>query len=202
MYSNILKDEAPADSPVRDDLELIAEQAERCKKIVGGLLNFARKNQVKLVETDILKFTKHSVDSIILPKNIEVEVKSGLTNPYAFIDNDQWMQVLTNLEKNAIEAMPGGGKITISLSENNGDIEFWVADTGVGISKESVDKLFTPFFTTKPIGKGTGLGLPLIYGIVKMHHGQINIETNDNPETGPTGTCFKIKIPRNINKNN
>ena len=200
MYSNILKEEAPVDSPIRDDLELIAEQADRCKKIVGGLLNFARKNQVKLVETDILKFTNHSLESIILPPNVEAEVKSELSNTFAFIDNDQWMQVLTNLEKNAIEAMPDGGKITITLCESNDDVEFWVADSGPGISKENLDKIFTPFFTTKPIGKGTGLGLPLIYGIVKMHNGQINIETNDNPETGPTGTCFKIRIPRNKNK--
>jgi len=199
MYSNILKDEAPSDSPIRKDLELITEQADRCKKIVGGLLNFARKNQVNLVETDILQFTHHSIESLIIPANIKVEIKSELTNVFAFIDNDQWMQVMTNLEKNAIEAMPNGGKLTIILSENNDNIEFRIADTGVGIPKENIDKIFNPFFTTKPIGKGTGLGLPLTYGIVKMHSGKINVETNDNPASGPTGTCFRIKIPRNKN---
>ena len=99
MYSNILKDETPADSPVYKDLELIVEQADRCKKIVGGLLNFARKNQVNLVETNIVNLTNHSIDSIIIPENVTVDVQSSLTNPYAFIDNDQWMQVLTNIEK-------------------------------------------------------------------------------------------------------
>ncbi len=197
MYSNILKDEAPLDSPIRKDLELIAEQAERCKKIVGGLLNFARKNQVNLVETDVLQFTRHGINSMIIPQNIEVEIKSELSNVYAFIDNDQWMQVLTNLGKNAIEAMPDGGKLTIGLREKDENIEFSIRDSGVGISKENLDKIFNPFFTTKPIGKGTGLGLPLIYGIVKMHNGKINVESNDNPASGPTGTCFKIKIPRN-----
>ncbi len=196
MYSNILKDETPADSPVYKDLELIVEQADRCKKIVGGLLNFARKNQVNLVETNIVNLTNHSIDSIIIPENVTVDVQSSLTNPYAFIDNDQWMQVLTNIEKNAIEAMPEGGKLTIALAETNGDVEFSIGDTGMGISKENLDKIFTPFFTTKPIGKGTGLGLPLIYGIVKMHNGQIHLDTNDDPSKGPTGTCFKIKIPR------
>jgi len=196
MYSNILKDETPADSPVYKDLELIVEQADRCKKIVGGLLNFARKNQVNLVETNIVNLTHHSIDSIIIPENVTVDVQSALTNPYAFIDNDQWMQVLTNIEKNAIEAMPEGGKLTITLAETNGDVEFNIADTGMGISKDNLDKIFTPFFTTKPIGKGTGLGLPLIYGIVKMHNGQIHLDTNDDPAKGPTGTCFKIKIPR------
>ncbi|HNW71184.1 MAG TPA: [Fe-Fe] hydrogenase large subunit C-terminal domain-containing protein [Bacteroidales bacterium] len=196
MYSNILKDETPADSPVYKDLELIVEQADRCKKIVGGLLNFARKNQVNLVETNIVNLTNHSIDSIIIPENVTVDVQSSLTNPYAFIDNDQWMQVLTNIEKNAIEAMPEGGKLTIALAETNGDVEFSIGATGMGISKENLDKIFTPFFTTKPIGKGTGLGLPLIYGIVKMHNGQIHLDTNDDPSKGPTGTCFKIKIPR------
>jgi len=196
MYSNILKDETPADSPVHKDLELIVEQADRCKKIVGGLLNFARKNQVNLTETNIVNFTQHSLDSIIIPENVTVDLQSSLTNPYAFIDNDQWMQVLTNIEKNAIEAMPDGGKLTIALAESNGDVEFSIADTGTGISKENLDKIFTPFFTTKPIGKGTGLGLPLIYGIVKMHNGQIYHDSNDDASKGPTGTCFKIKIPR------
>ncbi len=199
MYSNILKDEAPADSPVHKDLELIVEQANRCKKIVGGLLNFARKNQVNLIETDIFKFTQHSIDSIIAPENVTIELKSTLTNPYAYIDNDQWMQVLTNIEKNAIEAMPNGGKLTLELNETNGDVEFCIGDTGVGISKENMDKIFTPFFTTKPIGKGTGLGLPLIYGIVKMHNGQISVDSNAGEEAGPTGTAFRIKIPRTKN---
>lgn len=196
MYSNILMDEAPSESPVRKDLELIVEQAERCKKIVGGLLNFARKNQVNLVETNVVTFTHHSIDSIILPSNVNIDFQSNLTNPYAWIDNDQWMQVLTNIEKNAIEAMPDGGTLKIEINEAGDEIEFSIGDTGVGISKENLDKIFTPFFTTKPIGKGTGLGLPLIYGIVKMHNGQINIETNDDPSQGQTGTCFKIKIPR------
>ena len=61
-----------------------------------------------------------------------------------------------------------------------------------------MDKIFTPFFTTKEIGKGTGLGLPLIYGIVKMHNGKIAVESNDNPEKGETGTSFAITLPKNI----
>jgi signal transduction histidine kinase len=75
-------------------------------------------------------------------------------------------------------------------------VEFIIKDTGCGIAKENLDKIYTPFFTTKPIGKGTGLGLPLIYGIVKMHRGQISIDSNADKTKGPTGTTFKIKIPR------
>ena len=196
MYSNILKDEAPQDDPIRKDLELIVEQANRCKNIVGGLLNFARKNQVRLSETDFNKFVQKSIASIIKPDSITVNFESSLEDPIVMIDQDQMMQVLTNLEKNAVEAMPNGGNINISLSGNASSVEINLSDTGVGIPKENMEKIFTPFFTTKEIGKGTGLGLPLIYGIVKMHKGQISITSNAIPEEGPTGTNFKITIPR------
>lgn len=196
MYSNILIDESAENDPVREDLKLIAEQAERCKKIVSGLLNFARKNQVTLSETDVVKFARHSVDSIIKPPEIEVVFEAKIANPQARLDIDQMMQVLTNLEKNAVEAMPKGGKLTIGVEGDNEEIRFIVSDTGVGISKDHMDKIFTPFFTTKEMGKGTGLGLALIYGIVKMHKGKIHVDSNDDPGTGPTGTTFTITLPR------
>ncbi len=196
MYSNILKDEAPQDDPIRKDLELIVEQANRCKNIVGGLLNFARKNQVRLSETDFNKFVQKSIASIIKPDTVIVNFNSSLEDPIVMIDQDQMMQVLTNLEKNAVEAMPNGGNLNISLNGNASSVEINLSDTGVGIPKENMEKIFTPFFTTKEIGKGTGLGLPLIYGIVKMHKGQISITSNAIPEEGPTGTNFKITIPR------
>ena len=107
------------------------------------------------------------------------------------------MQVLTNIEKNAIEALPAeGGVLNISLYETDDNVIFSFSDNGSGISKENMDKLFTPFFTTKPIGKGTGLGLLLIYGIVKMHRGHVSVNSNSDNEKGPTGTTFKIQIPR------
>ncbi|MEI6852434.1 MAG: [Fe-Fe] hydrogenase large subunit C-terminal domain-containing protein [Bacteroidota bacterium] len=197
MYSNILLDEASENNPIRSDLKLIAEQADRCKKIVGGLLNFARKNQVHYTETDMDEFVQHSIESIIAPENVDIRFESSLTDKMVEIDTDQWMQVLTNIEKNAVEAMPeSGGLLKISLKGDENDIEFLIKDNGTGISEENMDKIFTPFFTTKPIGKGTGLGLPLIYGIVKMHRGQISIESNADVSKGPTGTTFKIKIPR------
>ena len=201
MYSHILKEEIPPDDPIQKDLSIIVEQAERCKKIVGGLLNFARKNQVNLIETDLVKFSEHTIQSIIIPDNIRVNIVSKMKNPLVYIDNEQWMQVMTNIEKNAIEAMPNGGILTIQLSDTEHEVEIYICDTGMGISKENLEKIYTPFFTTKPIGKGTGLGLSLVYGIVKMHHGQIICESNDNPQKGPTGTCFKIRIPRNIKFN-
>ena len=198
MYSNILKDETSKDDPVYQDLELIVEQTERCKKIVGGLLNFARKNQVKLEDTDMKAFLGSSIDSIINNGKVDVSMEVNTDNRNAPIDRDQMMQVVTNLEKNAIEAMPEGGELKIILNGDAREIEILISDTGVGIPEENMDKLFTPFFTTKEVGKGTGLGLPLVYGIVKMHKGKIKVESNADPASGPTGTTFKITLPRSI----
>jgi signal transduction histidine kinase len=72
-----------------------------------------------------------------------------------------------------------------------------VADTGVGISQDNLGKVFEPFFTTKETGKGTGLGLAVTYGIVKMHRGDINVTSNADPAEGPTGTTFTVTLPRN-----
>jgi signal transduction histidine kinase len=196
MYSNILMDEAPEGAEVRDDLKLIVEQAERCKKIVSGLLNFARKNQVALSETDVVKFIQHSLNSIVKPDNIVCSFESNISDPVAKLDIDQMMQVLTNLEKNAIEAMPRGGLLKVGVEGDEEEITFVVTDTGSGIAKENMDKLFTPFFTTKEMGKGTGLGLALIYGIVKMHKGKIHVDSNDDASNGQTGTTFRITVPR------
>ncbi len=201
MYANILKEETDENDPIAKDLDLIVEQADRCKKIVGGLLNFARKNQVKLSKVNINEFCKHSLESVIIPDNIKTRFYSSVSDPVLFIDKDQMMQVLTNLEKNSIEAMPHGGTLTVNLSGTEYEVTIAVSDTGTGIPEEHTDKIFTPFFSTKGIGKGTGLGLPLIYGIIKMHKGKITFETNADPQKGPTGTTFIITIPRNISVN-
>jgi two-component system NtrC family sensor kinase len=106
------------------------------------------------------------------------------------------LQVLTNLIKNAIDAMPAGGVIDIILEDSLGDVSITVKDNGLGIKEADRAKIFEPFFTTKGIGHGTGLGLATAYGIVKMHKGQIIAESNNDTAKGPTGTSFKIVLPR------
>jgi len=178
------------------DLSLIVEQAERCKNIVGGLLNFARKSQVNLLETNMVEFCEHSLDSVIKPASVQIKFESDVENPLAMIDRDQFMQVLTNLEKNAVEAMPEGGTLTVTLEDTENEVKITIADTGMGITPGNMEKIFTPFFTTKVIGKGTGMGLPLVYGIVKMHKGQIKVKSVTDTTQGPRGTKFKIALPR------
>ncbi len=196
MYSNILKDETPIDNPIRQDLELIVEQTDRCKKIVAGLLNFARKNQVNYSEIDIIKLFERSIQSIIIPDNIQIFLNHTINNNLAMLDADQMIQVVTNLLKNGIEAMPKGGEISVSIEEIKDEFIINIKDNGTGIAPENMEKIFTPFFTTKGIGKGTGLGLPIIYGIIKMHKGQIIVNSNNDPLKGTTGTNFKIILPR------
>lgn len=196
MYSNILLEETKAGDPVREDLNLIVEQAGRCKKIVAGLLNFARKNQVNHQMISIKELVTGSLESLIVPANVKIDIIDLATTPEAMLDQEQMMQVITNLVKNAIDAMPGGGSVEIKLEDTLSDVKITVSDTGTGINEEDKAKIFEPFFTTKSIGQGTGLGLATAYGIVKMHKGQISVESNDDPAKGKTGTSFRILLPR------
>jgi len=196
MYSNILLEESNNDDPVREDLKLIVEQAGRCKKIVAGLLNFARKNQVNHQLISIRELADHSLESIIVPDTVKISVVDKTTDPVAMLDGEQMTQVLTNLVKNALDAMSGGGTISLILEDAIGDVSITVKDTGTGIKEADKAKIFEPFFTTKGIGHGTGLGLATAYGIVKMHKGEISVESNTDASKGATGTSFKIILPR------
>jgi signal transduction histidine kinase/iron only hydrogenase large subunit-like protein len=196
MYTNILLEETDPESPIKSDLKLIVEQAQRCKTIVGGLLNFARKNQVSKSETDINELIRISISSVLIPENVKIGLESKLMNPGADIDKEQMIQVVSNLIKNAFEAMPRGGEILIALEDNEIDVIIKIMDNGSGINNEDLQKVFEPFFTTKGIGKGTGLGLATAYGIVKMHKGNIKVDSNAVSSLGKTGTCFTITLPR------
>jgi len=198
MYSNILLEELDADNPIKPDIELISTQAERCKKIVSGLLNFARKNQVRVELIELSLLVKNSLASVVVPSNVETNIISKSKEIKVYLDYEQMIQVLTNLIKNAFDAMPNGGRLFIEMDQNPNEIIIQVRDTGLGIPEDEMDKLFTPFYTTKEIGKGTGLGLATSYGIVKMHKGKIEVESNTNPKNGATGTTFRIVIPKGI----
>lgn len=196
MYSNILLEEEGTDEAVKEDLKLIVEQAGRCKKIVAGLLNFARKNQVNYQTVNAKELVETSLSSLIIPANTEVNVYDKTTNPNVMLDVEQMTQVITNMVKNSFDAMPEGGRINVTLEDTLGDVTIIISDTGTGIKPEDKSKVFEPFFTTKGIGHGTGLGLATAYGIVKMHKGQISVESNNDASIGPRGTSFRIALPR------
>ncbi len=198
MYSHILLDEVDPGSPIFRDLKLIVEQADRCKKIVGGLLNFARKSKVLMSKVNVNQLIKDGLRTMVLPPNIKLMVQIRTKDPNIECDHDQMVQVFGNLFKNAADAMPEGGILKVIVDDNSstGEVIFEVSDTGTGISPENQERMFEPFFTTKENGKGTGLGLPIIYGIVKMHRGSIKVESNNDPGKGETGTTFIVTVPR------
>ena len=195
LYSHMMLERC-TDPGMKDGLLTIAEQSDRCKKIVSGLLHFARQNRVALERADLPALIGGFLKTLALPQGVSVSLESSMKDPMAEVDKDQLIQAVTNLAVNAADAMPGGGRITVSLADAGGEVSLAVADTGVGISKENLTKVFTPFFTTKQIGKGTGLGLAITYGIVKMHRGAIKAVSNADPAAGPTGTTFTITLPR------
>ncbi len=196
MYAHLLMENAEGNEEMKGDIKLIVEQADRCKKIVAGLLHFARQNKVLREETDIRDLMRRSALACTIPNNVDLQMRHVDGAFIAELDGDQVIQVLTNLITNACAAMPEGGTLTLETSGDDDNVYCVVKDTGTGISPDNRKKIFEPFFTTKPIGKGTGLGLSVSYGIVKMHRGDISLETNHNPAEGPTGSTFKVKLPR------
>ncbi len=195
MYAHLLLDECPEES-LRKDLGMIAEQADRCKKIVSGLLHFARQDKVVRTPTDVTKLIEQCLQSAPKHENVVLTVENNMGDPVAEIDHDQILQVLVNLVGNAYQAMPEGGELSLSTREDEEHFTIRIRDTGTGIPEENLNKIFEPFFTTKQIGKGTGLGLAVTYGIVKMHRGNIRVESNADPAVGPTGTTFILTLPR------
>ncbi|HYN43086.1 MAG TPA: ATP-binding protein, partial [Thermoanaerobaculia bacterium] len=200
LYSHLLLEEVPDNSRLRGDLETVAGEADRCKKIVSGLLDFARQNKVSLSEVPVDELVSQSLRGAILPEGVEVDVLHEDPALVAELDRDQIVQVVSNLVRNAAEAMPDGGTVTVRTRATGSSLVLSVADEGTGISRENLGRVFEPFFTTKPIGKGTGLGLPVSYGIVKMHRGEIEISSNSDRSAGPTGTVLTITLPLRGNR--
>lgn len=196
MYAHLMRDGIEAPSGLRDDAAMIAEQADRCKKIVAGLLHFARQNKVSFKATDLDELVVRALHVSAVPDRIAVALHHEAADPHADVDPDQMMQVLTNVISNALAAIPDNGVLTVRRRADNGNVILEITDTGIGIPRENLGKIFEPFFTTKQIGQGTGLGLAVSYGIIKMHRGQIDVDSNADPAQGPTGSTFRITLPR------
>jgi signal transduction histidine kinase/iron only hydrogenase large subunit-like protein len=196
MYAHLMLDECSPQSKIREDLAMIVEQADRCKKIVAGLLHFARQNKVCRTAADIGEVVDRAMRTANIPERITLKIEHEAADPIAEIDCDQIVQVITNLVGNAVAAMEKSGTLTIRTTGDDARVKILVSDTGIGIPPENMKKVFDPFFTTKQMGKGTGLGLAVSYGIVKMHCGDISIQSQADPAAGPTGSTFTVSLPR------
>ena len=194
MYAHLLRDEHGDAPQLREDLDVITEQADRCKKIVASLLNFARQSKVERNATKVRDLIERALRGAPVPGGVTVETACH-DELEAMLDAEQMLQVLTNLFTNAYGAMPHGGTLTIRAIRKDHHVTLEVTDTGIGIPMAIRERIFDPFFTTKEIGMGTGLGLAVTYGIIKMHNGTITVKSNDDPSMGPTGTTFAMALP-------
>lgn len=196
MYSNIMLDEIEKNHQFYEDISIIAQEANRCKKIVSGLLNFARQNKVNINTTNIPDMLDQCIKILNLPDTITLTFNNMMSDPLAEIDRDQIIQVINNIVNNAITAMNHIGMLEIITLEEQDNIIIKIKDNGIGIKDQNLKKIFQPFFTTKTLGQGTGLGLSVTYGIVKMHRGNISVTSNSDINKGPTGTTFTISLPK------
>jgi two-component system NtrC family sensor kinase len=198
LLSDVMHKQTDQDAPQHADFGLIIEEAVRCKRIVSDLLNFARQQEVLAQDTDLHTLLDQVITNACRQdtfKQINVTRDYQVASITLQADPTQMQQVFINLLNNAAEAINGAGRITISTRQVEAEfVEIKITDTGCGIPEENQRKLFTPFFTTKKLGKGTGLGLSIVYGIIKMHRGQISVQS----QVG-VGTTFSILLPQKHN---
>jgi signal transduction histidine kinase/Pyruvate/2-oxoacid:ferredoxin oxidoreductase delta subunit len=200
MYAHLLLEDTQNKPQMSEDLRTIAEQADRCKNIVSGLLNFARQNKVVRQPVLTSELFEASLKAVPKPDNIEVKEVHLNGDVACELDKEQIIQVITNLISNAYAAMPEGGTLTLRTHGDEDSVSIEVEDTGTGIPEGNLKKIFEPFFTTKQPGKGTGLGLSVSYGIIKMHRGNISVKSNADRGKGPTGSVFTVTLPLSVSQ--
>ena len=194
-YSHLLLERVSTENGTRESLHKIVKQANRCRDIIRGLLDFSRqrKPEQRLSHVNrVLEECVSLVDNQVLFHNIRMVQHLSPDLPAVFMDPSQIQQVFMNMILNAAEAMNGGGQLTLTTrhvpADNAVEVEF--TDSGHGIKEEDLDRIFSPFFTTKEVGHGTGLGLAISYGIVKEHKGTITVESQEGQ-----GATFTIRLP-------
>lgn len=175
------------DAKVLKHLRILNEEINYANVMVNDLLDFTRKNPPRLQETNLNETVQAALSSVSMPERIRL-VFEPCELPLMMLDAAQLQRVFINLVVNAVQAMPDGGQLTVQVSRNQGLAVLLVSDTGVGISDDSLQKMFTPFFTTKP--SGVGLGLSICKQIVEGHGGEITVKSKLGQ-----GSTFIIKLP-------
>jgi two-component system NtrC family sensor kinase len=201
-FADILSERVKEDSEEYKIVKTIERQGLNCKKIVENLMTFARTPEKSEYDTDInrgIETLLEVVKGTILTKKVKIQLDLADGLPRARGDADQLQQVFLNLITNAVLAMPQGGLLAIStrLNADKDRVQIRFADTGLGIKKENLAKIYDPFFTTRKVGEGTGLGLSVSYAIVHKFGGTITCEskTREDAGEGASGTTFTISLP-------
>jgi two-component system NtrC family sensor kinase len=175
------------------DLEKILQASLHAREVVKKLLIFARQVPTQKSPVNLNRIVNEGLyflASRCAKEGIEVRAELSPELPNLVADPAQMNQVLVNLVVNAIQAMPGGGRLTVRTGLEQGRLLLEVQDTGIGMSEEVKEQIFTPFFTTKEVGQGTGLGLPVVHGIVSSHGGSIVVQSRKGE-----GSRFTIHLP-------
>ena len=205
-YATMSLDSDDVPEPVRRSLEQISRAGDRAAGLTRQLLAFSRKQVLRPAVVEINAALEESVPILrrLIGEHVDLRFVPGDDAGRVRVDRTQLDQIVFNLAVNARDAMPDGGVLTISTrrdivtaaaeSDGVGPGEFTllsVADTGVGMDAETLNKIFEPFFTTKEAGHGTGLGLATLYGIVRQSEGHVSVRS----EVG-AGTTFSVRLPR------
>ncbi|HVY45607.1 MAG TPA: ATP-binding protein [Minicystis sp.] len=210
--SRILIEELPAGDPMLGDLEEITMASDRAAALTRQLLAFGRKQVLKPRAVDLPAHLRDMVAMLrrVIGEDVALEMNPSPATWPVRVDPGQLEQVVLNLVVNARDAMPGGGKLTIETANVVLDREYVAAhvdvasgpfvllavtDTGHGMERRVLDHVFEPFFTTKEAGRGTGLGLATVFGIVKQSGGHVEAES----EPG-VGTTFRVYLPRSFDE--
>ena len=212
-YTELTLLKLPPESPLKDHLVTVKEAGEKAAALTHRLLAFSRKQVLQMQAFNLNTSLESMVKmmSRMVREDISLELRTDSSVPAIMADPVQIEQIVMNLIVNARDAMPNGGKLIIETARAYLDDNFivrhenvergpyvllTVSDTGIGMSKKVQEKIFEPFYTTKGMGEGTGLGLATVYGIVKQHNGYIYVYS----EVGK-GTTFKIYLPVSADKN-
>jgi two-component system, NtrC family, sensor kinase len=194
-YTQMLLGMIPETDPKHKLLLKVQKQTERASNIAGNLLNFSRVgNTTEFVETDVNKVLDNTLQLLeiqLRKSNVQISKNYAEFLPNIYGNAGKLQQVFTNLILNARDAIFDGGEIILTTKlEDDDSVVIEVSDNGIGIEPENLGKIYDPFFTTKGVGSGTGLGLAVTYGIVQEHSG--TIETTS--EVG-AGTTFRLNFP-------
>jgi signal transduction histidine kinase len=175
------------DEKTMEMMKLIEKDIEHSNEIITDLMEYSKEIRLELTETTPKSIVKDALTLVKVPENVQI---SDLTQgkPKIKMDVEKMKRVFDNLIKNAVDAMPICGELTITSRESKGNVEIAFADTGIGMTKEIMGKIWTPFFTTK--ARGMGLGLAICKRIIEAHGGSISVES-----TAGKGTTFTITIP-------
>jgi signal transduction histidine kinase len=175
------------DEKAREMLELIEKDIEHSNEIITDLMEYSKEIRLELTETTPKSIVKETLSLVEVPKNVQV-LDLTQSEPKVKMDVEKMKRVFDNLVKNAVDAMSNGGKLTITSRESDGNVEIAFADAGIGMTKEIMEKIWTPFFTTK--ARGMGLGLAICKRMIEAHGGKISVES-----TVGKGTTFTVTIP-------